>query len=84
LQFDCHKAAKILSKLLLSAIANAEHNYGLNIDNLYVTEIFANNAPIVKRFRARAKGRGNTIFKRRSHISIKVSEIIKKNNIRIK
>jgi large subunit ribosomal protein L22 len=66
--------------LLTSAIANAEHNASMDIDMLYISSIYVNEGPTVKRFRARAKGRGNTILKRTSHISVKVSDAIDKRS----
>ena len=74
LQFSTKKAAAIVRKVLLSAVSNAEHNDGADIDELKVSEIFVNEGPTMKRFRARAKGRGNRILKRTSHITVKVSD----------
>lgn len=68
------KAAHIVKKVLLSAISNAEHNEGADIDELKVSEIFVNEGPTLKRGRARAKGRGTRILKRTSHITVKVSD----------
>ena len=73
LSFSPKKAAQILKKLLLSAIANAEHNQGLDIDTLAVSRIFVNEAGSFKRSSARAKGRGNRIVKRNCHITIVVA-----------
>lgn len=75
LQYIEKKAAKIIKKVLDSAISNAEHNLGLDIDDLKVQSIMVDEAPMLKRFRPRAKGRGNRILKRRSHIKIVVGEI---------
>lgn len=75
LQYIEKKAAKIIGKVLNSAISNAEHNHGLDIDDLKVKTIMVDQAPMLKRFKARAKGRGNQILKRRSHITVVVSEI---------
>lgn len=69
------KAAKLVKKLLESAIANAEHNEGADIDELKVAKITVGEAASLKRFKARAKGRGNRIVKRRCHIEIVVSDI---------
>jgi len=69
LAFDPKKASKIVKKVLESAIANAEHNEGADIDELYVDE-----GPTHKRFRARAKGRGTRILKRTSHITVTVAD----------
>ncbi len=61
-------------KVLESAIANAENNLGADIDELKVARIEIDAAPVLKRFAARAKGRGNRIVKRNSHITIQVSD----------
>lgn len=74
LNFSNKKAANFLAKTLNSAIANAEHNDGLDIDELRVSTVYVNEAPTMKRFRARAKGRGAQILKRGCHITVKVSE----------
>ena len=72
LTFSNKKAAKIIKKVLESAIANAEHNHGADIDELKVSTIEVNDAPTFRRYRARAKGRGTRIIKRNSHITIRV------------
>ena len=72
LQFTQKKAAVIIKKVLESAIANAEHNDGADIDELKVTTIFVDKAQSMKRFSARAKGRGNRIEKQTCHITVKV------------
>ena len=74
LSFSPKKGAAILRKVLESAIANAEHNEGADIDELKVTSIHVEQGPTLKRFTARAKGRGNRIAKRTSHITITVAE----------
>lgn len=74
LTFHKKKAARILRKVLESAIANAEHNEGADVDELKVSAVFVNEGPMLKRFMPRAKGRANQIMKRTSHITIKVSE----------
>jgi large subunit ribosomal protein L22 len=74
LQFSNKKAAALVKKALESAIANAEHNEGLDIDELKVSTIHVDEGPVMKRFRARAKGRANQILKRTCHITVKVSE----------
>ncbi len=74
LQFSTRKAAKPVRKVLESAIANAEHNVGADVDELRVGRIEINEGPVMKRFHARAKGRGARILKRTSHISITVSD----------
>ncbi len=74
LSFSNRKSASIVKKLLLSAIANAENNEGLDVDDLRVSRIFVDEGPTLKRFRARAKGRGTRIIKRTSHITLTVSD----------
>lgn len=72
LNFSNKKAAKVVKKLLDSAIANAEYNNGLNVDLLKISKIFVDQAGCFKRFMARAKGRGNRITKQNCHITIMV------------
>ncbi len=72
LTFTPKKAAGIIKKCLESAIANAEHNDGADIDELKVTSIYVEQGAILKRFSARAKGRGNSISKPTAHIYITV------------
>jgi large subunit ribosomal protein L22 len=67
-------ASPVVEKVLKSAIANAEHNYDMDINNLVVTEAYVNEGPTLKRFRPRAMGRASQINKRTSHITIVVSE----------
>ena len=67
-------ACEPLAKLLKSAVANAEHNHGMNADNLVVTTAIANPGPTLKRGMPRAQGRYNRILKRTTHITIGVSE----------
>ncbi len=74
LKFSTKKAAFIVKKVLESAIANAEHNDGADIDELRVTTVYINEGVTLKRFRARAKGRANHILKRTCHITVKVAE----------
>lgn len=74
LKFSTKKAAAIMKKVLESAIANAEHNESADIDELKVSTVFVDEAPTLKRFRARAKGRANHILKRTCHIAVKVAE----------
>jgi len=74
LVFSPKKGAGIIRKVLESAIANAEHNEGADVDELRVAEIQVNEGPTMKRIRARAKGRAGRIFKRTSHISVTVAE----------
>jgi len=74
LAFSPKKAAHIVKKVLESAIANAEHNEGADIDELKISRIFVDDGPTQKRMRARAKGRGVRILKRHSHITVTVSD----------
>lgn len=74
LSFMPQKGARIVRKVLESAIANAEHNHGADIDELKVSQIMIDEAPRLKRFRARAKGRGSRIIKRNSHITVHVAD----------
>jgi large subunit ribosomal protein L22 len=74
LTFSNKKAAGLIKKVLSSAIANAEHNEGADIDELRVAAICVDEGPTLKRIRARAKGRAARIFKRTSHISVTVAE----------
>ena len=67
-------AAEIVEKLLKSAIANAENNFGMDTEKLYVAEIFANQGPTLKRVRPRAQGRAFRIRKRTSHITVALKE----------
>ncbi|MEH6544502.1 MAG: 50S ribosomal protein L22 [Porticoccaceae bacterium] len=74
LAFSNKKGADVIKKVLESAIANAEHNDGADVDELKVSTIFVDEATTQKRMRARAKGRGDRIFKRSCHITVKVAE----------
>ena len=74
LRYSPKKAAHLLRKVLESAIANAEHNHGADIDELRVSTVDIGMAPAFRRFRARAKGRGNRISKLNSHITIEVAD----------
>ncbi|PQP91048.1 50S ribosomal protein L22 [Paenibacillus sp. AR247] len=67
-------ASLVVEKLLNSAIANAEHNYSMDINSLVVSQVFVNQGPTMKRFRPRAMGRASRINKRTSHITLVVSE----------
>ena len=66
-------ASPVVEKVLKSAVANAEHNYDLDINNLVVSEVFVDEGPTLKRFRPRAQGRASAINKRTSHITLVVS-----------
>ena len=74
LNFSKKKAAGIVLKLLNSAIANAEHNEGADVDELSVSTIFVNEGRTLKRLRPRAKGRADRILKRSCHITVKVAD----------
>ena len=74
LQFSTRKAAGPVKKVLESAIANAEHNEGADVDELKVQIVQIDEGPTLKRFQARAKGRGARILKRTSHITVTVSD----------
>lgn len=74
LSFSPKKGAGIIKKVLESAVANAEHNAGADVDELKVAVIQINEGPSVKRIQPRAKGRANRIVKRTSHISVTVAE----------
>jgi large subunit ribosomal protein L22 len=74
LAFTPKKGAKIIKKVLESAIANAEHNNGADIDELKVTRIYVEKGPVLKRFHARAKGRGNRIVKPTCHVFLTVGD----------
>ncbi|MCC4800904.1 50S ribosomal protein L22 [Enterovibrio norvegicus] len=74
LTFSNKKAADLVKKVLESAIANAEHNEGADIDDLNVAKIFVDEGPVMKRIMPRAKGRADRILKRSSHITIVVAD----------
>ncbi|GAB2637827.1 MULTISPECIES: 50S ribosomal protein L22 [Vibrio] len=74
LTFSNKKAAELIKKVLESAIANAEHNEGADIDDLNVAKIFVDEGPIMKRIMPRAKGRADRILKRSSHITVVVAD----------
>ena len=74
LTFSKKRVSREVLKVLNSAIANAENNFGLDIDDLKVSNAYVDEAPTFKRFRARARGRGTRILKRNSHITIEISD----------
>ncbi len=74
LAFSNKKAAAMIKKVLESAIANAEHNDGADVDELRVKTIMVDEGPIMKRWMPRARGRANQIFKRTSHVTVVVEE----------
>ncbi len=74
LKFSPKKAAHIVRKVLESAIANAEHNDGADIDELSVATIMVDEGPVMKRVKPRARGRADRIEKRTSHVTIRVAD----------
>ncbi|WMM25574.1 50S ribosomal protein L22 [Tissierella sp. MB52-C2] len=74
LRFTPKKGARVLEKVLTSAIANAENNFNMDRDNLYVDNAYANDGPHMKRFRPKARGMAYPIIKRSSHIGVVVKE----------
>lgn len=74
LRFTPRKGARVLEKVINSAVANAENNYGMDKDSLYVYQVYANQGPTLKRWRPRAQGRAYQILKRTSHIGVVVKE----------
>jgi large subunit ribosomal protein L22 len=74
LQFSEKKGAAILKKVLESAIANAEHNEGADVDELVISRIFVDEGATMKRIKPRAKGRADRILKRSCHITVEVGE----------
>jgi len=74
LKYMPKKGADMVRKLLESAVANAEHNHGADVDDLKVSLIHIDAAPVFKRFGSKAKGRGTRIIKRNSHITVVVGD----------
>lgn len=74
LRFTPKKAAKLIGKVLHSAVANAEQLPGVDVDNLVVKQVLVNEGPTLKRIKPRAMGRANRILKRTSHITVVVAE----------
>jgi len=74
LKFSPQKGARELRKVMASASANAENNFGMDKDKLYVAKVYANQGPTLKRWRPRAQGRAFQILKRTSHINVVVKE----------
>lgn len=74
LQFHPSKGARVLRKVIMSAVANATENNGANGDNLRIAKILVDEGPVYKRIQARAMGRANRIFKKTSHITVVVEE----------
>lgn len=69
-----HKGARFLKKVIDSAVANAEQNTNMDVDNLYIKRVFADDGPTLKRFRPRALGRATRIRKRTSHLTVVLDE----------
>jgi len=82
LAFSPKKAARIMEKVLKSAVANAENNFGLSVENLYVSECYVNDGPRMKRIWPRGRGRADIIQKRMSHITIVVRDRSKEDEYR--
>ncbi len=74
LEFFNKKGARLVEKVLNSAIANAENNFGLNVDSLYVAKCTADDGPRLKRMNPMARGRASVILKRQSHITVVVRD----------
>jgi large subunit ribosomal protein L22 len=74
LKFMPQKSAAMVKKVLQSAIANADQNEEIDVDSLVIKNIIANEGPTLKRFRARARGRGSRILKRTCHITVIIAE----------
>lgn len=74
LKFTPGKGAELVEKVVRSAAANAENNFEMDPENLYVAEIYANQGPTMKRWRAGSKGRASIILKRSSHIGVTLKE----------
>lgn len=74
LKYTNKSASPVIEKLIKSAIANAEHNYEMDAEDLFVAEAYVNEGPTLKRFRPRAQGRASAINKRTSHITVVLTE----------
>jgi large subunit ribosomal protein L22 len=74
LKFMPNKAAGLVEKILKSAVANADQNANLNVDSLFIKNIIVDGGPTMKRFGARARGRGTRILKRSSHITVIIEQ----------
>lgn len=74
LKFTPGKGSELVEKVVMSAAANAENNHDMDLDNLYIAEIYANQGPTMKRYRAGAQGRASMILKRSSHIGVTLRE----------
>ncbi len=74
LKFTPKAASPVVEKVLRSAVANAEHNFDMNVDKLYVSEVFVDQGPTLKRIHPRSRGQAFKILKRSSHITVVVKE----------
>ena len=74
LKFTPGKGSELVEKVVMSAAANAENNHDMDPDNLYIAEIYTNQGPTMKRYRAGAQGRASMILKRSSHIGVTLRE----------
>ena len=74
LKFMPHKTAAIVEKIVRSAVANADQNSDIDVDLLVIRNVIADQGPTLKRFKARARGRGTRILKRSSHITVVLAE----------
>lgn len=74
LKFTPKVGSEVVEKVLKSAIANAEHNYDMNVDNLFVSEAFVDQGPTLKRIHPRSRGQAFKILKRSSHVTVAVKE----------
>ena len=81
LQFSPKKAARIIYKVLKSAVANAENNYGLNPDALYISQCYVDDGPRMKRIWLRGRGRADILLKRMSHITVVVRDRSKEQEL---
>jgi large subunit ribosomal protein L22 len=75
ISFAPQKGAFILKKLISSAVANAENNFDMDVDKLYIKRLYADEGPTLKRFRPRAMGRATKIRKRTSHLTVVLDEM---------
>jgi large subunit ribosomal protein L22 len=74
LKFMPHKGAGIVAKVIESAVANADNLFGIDVDTLFILNITADQGAVLKRFRAKARGRGTRILKRTSHITVTLAQ----------
>lgn len=74
LKFTPKVASPVVDKVLRSAIANAEHNFDMNVDKLYISEVFVDQGPTMKRIHPRSRGQAFKILKRSSHVTVVVKE----------